>query len=128
MAIKSIDLAWISTSDMAKAKKFFGEKLGLELTADTPEHNWLEFKGKDGGAGFGVGKDDPYSPIKSGQNAIVCFTVDDLVKTKQEFEKKGVKMIGDIVDIPGHVKMQLIADEDGNIFHLAQPLNGPTAR
>lgn len=119
-----MDLAWIVVSDIAKAKKFFVEKLGLKLHADSPEHGWLELSGASGGAMLGVAKESKHTPLEAGNNAVIALTVDDIVATKKEFEKKGVKMLGDIMEVPGHVKLQLFVDDDGNYFQLAQNLDG----
>jgi len=123
MAIKSIELAWISVNDMKKAKTFFADKLGLNITANSPEYGWLEFCGKNGGASLGVGQCAPECDLKPGQNAVVTFTVDDIEKTKADLKAKGVTIVGDVMEVPGHVKLLYIKDEDGNLFHLAQPLN-----
>jgi predicted enzyme related to lactoylglutathione lyase len=122
MAIKSIDLAWISTKDMKKAKAFFADKLGLKIISDSPEYGWMEFTGSECGASLGVGQDTKECDVKAGQNAIVTFTVDDIEKTKADLKAKGVTIVGDIMEVPGHVKLLYIKDEDGNLFHLAQPL------
>ena len=123
MAIKSMSLAWISASDMKKAKTFFADKLGLKVTTDSAEYGWLELQGKDGGFTMGVGKADAQNPIKAGQNAVICFDVDNIEETKKELEAKGVKFMGNIEEVPGHVKLATFADEDGNVFQLAQMLS-----
>ena len=128
MAIKSIDLAWISTKDMQKAKTFFADKLGLEITSDSPEYGWLEFCGTDGGASLGVGQDSEESDLKAGQNAVITFTVENIEKTKADLIAKGVTIVGDIIEVPGHVKLLYIKDEDGNLFHLSQPLEEQHAK
>ena len=123
MAVRSIELAWISVNDMKKAKAFFGDKLGLTITSNSPEYGWMEFCGTKGGASLGVGKSAEESDLKPGQNAVVTFTVDDIEKTKADLQAKGVTIVGDIMEVPGHVKLLYIKDEDGNLFHLAQPLD-----
>ena len=124
MVAKRLDLAWITVTDVKKAKTFFTEVLGLEVRTDNAEYGWLELVAKDGGAALGVGQcSDEYTEVKAGQNAIVTFTVDDIIKTKAEFEKKGVKMLGDIVEVPGHVKMLFFCDNDGNKFQVVQLLD-----
>src|ERR1700720_617078 len=111
MIAKRSDLAWITVSDINKAKKFFTEVVGLELRTDTPEYGWIELIAKDGGSALGVGQCNPqYSQVQPGHNAIVTFTVDDIDAAKAEFTQKGVTLIGDIVEVPGHVKMLFFAD------------------
>lgn len=125
MAILRSDLSWITVSDIKKAKKFFVEVVGLELRTDTPEWGWVELVAKDGGSALGIGQYNPQygKEIKPGENAIVTFTVDDIVKVKAEFEKKNVTLLGDIVEVPGHVKMLFFTDLDGNKFQVCQMLD-----
>ena len=55
-------------------------------------------------------------------NAVLAMTVDDIVAAKKELEGKKVSCIGDIIEVPGYVKMATFADPDGNIFQLVQEL------
>ena len=124
MSIKKIELSWISTSDFKKAREFFEKKLGLHVHVADEKYGWLELVGRDGGMYLGVGAGEgPESPIKPGQNAVVTFTTDDLVATKADLERKGVKFIGDVVEVPGQVKLAMFMDEDGSKFHLVEKLN-----
>ena len=125
MITKRSDLAWITVSDIKKAKKFFTEVVGLEVRTETPEYGWLELAPKEGGCMLGVGHYNPqYSKeVKPGQNAILTFTVDDIVAVKALFEKQGVTLLGDIVEVPGHVKMLFFTDADGNKFQVCQTLD-----
>ncbi len=122
MKIKKIGLAWIATSDIAKAKDFFANSLELEISADSAEHGWLEFKAAGDSFLLGVGEvkeESENSPVMPGYNAVVTFTVDDIDATKKELEAKKVD-IYDIVEVPGHVKMAFMQDPDGNIFQVVQ--------
>jgi|DEB19_MinimDraft_3_1074340.scaffolds.fasta_scaffold49308_3 predicted enzyme related to lactoylglutathione lyase len=124
MKIKNIGLAWVTTADITKAKDFFANILELEVTADSQEHGWLEFKAADSSFLLGVGQvkpDDENSPVMPGYNAVVTFTVDDIVAAKKELEAKEVD-IYDIVEVPGHVKMAFMQDPDGNVFQIVQML------
>ncbi len=124
MSIKSMNLAWINVSDIQKAEKFFVQTLGLKIDSGAPEYNWLELKGSHGGMTLGIGQSDDtdanQNPAKPGCNAVITMDVDDIVKTKADLEAKGVKFYGDIIEVPGHVKMATFADPDGNIFQLCQ--------
>ena len=127
MNIKRMDLAWISVKDIKKSEKFFAETLGLKVTTSTPEYGWLELAAKEGGCALGVGAcsdtDEYENPVKPGMNAVLTMTVDDIVAAKKELEAKNVRFIGEIVEVPGHVKMATFADIDGNIFQLVQELS-----
>jgi predicted enzyme related to lactoylglutathione lyase len=98
------------------------EDLGLEMSCDTPEHNWMELCAADKAFMLGVGKADGFSPVNPGQNAVVTLTVEDLEAAKSELEAKDIT-VGEIVEVPGHVKMAFVQDPDGNYFHLTQELD-----
>lgn len=123
MTIKSSELTWIVVSDIKKAKKFFTEVLGLKLTSAQEDYGWLELEGKDGGAALGVASSCEHCPISPGGNGVVTFTVDNIEETKETLSKKGVKMLGEITEVPGHVKLQLFQDDDNNFFQLVQMLS-----
>ena len=123
--IKNMGLAWVAVADVKRAKKFFVEDLGLTLVTDNEEHGWLELAPEDGMFMLGVGKacDETGKEVSAGSNAIVTMTVDDIVEAKALLEKKLVKIIGDIIEIPGHVKMLMFTDYDSNKFQLVEMLD-----
>lgn len=122
MKIKQVSLAWITVSDIKKAQDFFCNTLGLQITQDSSaEHGWLELIGHDGGGVLGIAQDQD-APIKPGQNAILTFLVDDIISAHTELKEKGVSLIGDIIEIPGHVKMATFTDPDNNYFQLVQQI------
>ena len=122
MNIKKIELIWITVGNFERSKHFFTNTLGLKVSCATPEYNWLELQGIEGGTLLGVGTAHKDSTIKPGMNAVVSMTVDDIVAAKKELEDKGVTFVGDIIEIPGHVKMAQFTDPDGNNFQLVQQL------
>jgi predicted enzyme related to lactoylglutathione lyase len=117
-----MDLAWVVVKDFKKAVQFYKEVMGLVLLQVDEQFGWAEFQGKDGGMRLGVSQMCEHSG-PAGQNAVVALTVDDIVKAKAELEKKGAKCVGEMQEVPGHVKLQMIVDNDGNQFQLAQLLN-----
>lgn len=119
--LKSSNLTWISVSDFKKARKFFTETLGLKELSCAEEMGWVELQGQEGGGTIGVGLAHDMAP---GSNAIITFTVDDVDQAAAELKKKNVQMIGDVMEVPGHVRLQMFADPDGNKFQLVQMLNG----
>ncbi len=124
MAIKKMTLAWITVKDLGKTKKFFSEILGLNITSSSEEWGWLEMQGKEGGYSLGLAQESKeFESEKAGTNAVVTMTCDDLVKTKADMEKKGVRFIGEIMEVPGHVKLVTFVDSDGNKFQLVEELN-----
>lgn len=124
MAIQRMDLAWITTSDIKKAEKFFVETLGMKLSNKAEEWGWLEVTGQEGGFTLGIGQARDHSPSyeKPGNNSVVTLSVPDVVKSKADLEAKGVRFLGDIIEVPGHVKMVTFMDPDNNVFQLVQVL------
>lgn len=119
---KSFDLAWITVKNFDQAVKFYKETLGLEQKDYNPEYKWAEFEGHAGGARLGICEACQESPVQAGGNAVSCFTVDDLDAACEFLRKKGAEFVGDIQEVPGHVKMQLIKDPSGNYIHICQKL------
>lgn len=123
MSTKGAYLAWIVVSDLKKARKFFVDVLDMKELSFHEEYKWAEYQGKEGGFMIGVAGQDDHTEMKPGSNAIVTFTVADVVQAKKDLASKRVRMLGDIIEVPGHVKLQMFSDEDGNLFQLAQTLD-----
>ena len=122
--IKSSRLAWFVVSDIKKAKEFYVEKLGLVLKDEALEYGWLEVEPEDGSYKIGIAEyNQEYKDDLPGSGAVITFTVDDLDKSIEEYAKKGIKFIGEIQEVPGHVKMVSFLDSDMNKFQLCQYLN-----
>lgn len=120
MPVKSLDLVWIVVSDFKSALKFYTETLGLKLMELSEEYGWAEVQGKEGGMRLGLAKQSEYCDVQPGQNAVVALTVKNLEKAKEDLIKKGAKCIGPVQEVPGQVKLQMIADADGNLMQLAE--------
>ncbi len=120
--LKSADLAWITVSDFKNARKFFTETLGLKELCCVEEMGWTELQGPNGGCMLGIAKESGELP--AGSNAIITFTVDNVDETIAEFKKKNVQLMGDVMEVPGHVRMQMFTDLDGNKFQVVQLLDG----
>jgi predicted enzyme related to lactoylglutathione lyase len=114
-----MDLAWIVVSDFNAAIKFYTEVVGLKLVQTSEEWGWAELQGETG-ARLGISTQCEKSGTKPGQNAIPCFTVKNLDDARSQMEK--ATPVGEICEVPGHVRMQLYRDADGNQFHVVQNL------
>lgn len=119
MALKGFHLAWIVVKDTKKAVKFYTEVVGMQVKDYDEENGWAELEGEDG-AILGIAAISEHTNIQPGQNAVVTLTVDDIVKTAATLAKKGTKMVGNVMEVPGHVKLQMCMDQDGNHFQLCE--------
>ena len=122
MKLKSMDLVWIVVNDLKKAIKFYTETVGLNLKEFHEQYGWAELEGQHGGARLGLAQSQPKSVdgILPGQNAVMTFTVENLQTAIATLSKQGVKLIGAVQEVPGQVKMQMVADTDGNRFQLVE--------
>lgn len=123
MQVKEIGLSWIVVKDVKAAVKYYTEVVGLKLMEFNEQYGWAELQGHGGGARLGIAQECPQEKTKAGQNAVVTFTVADLEKAKGEMIKKGAKCQGDVIEVPGHVKMQTVVDNDGNSFQICELLH-----
>lgn len=124
MTIKGVGLTTFSVSNLANAKKFFVDTLGLTLINEDSSFGWLEIGLDKCCPILGVGQEDPqYSSHKAGMNGIMSFLVDNIEEEKARLEKKGVSFEGAIQEVPGHVKLALFSDPSGNKFYLVEDLS-----
>lgn len=121
MTIKSIDMVWMVVSDLSKAIEYYTKVVGLILREHDTQYGWAELSGKDArGTRLGLAQKSDHEPIKPGQNGIVTLTVDNIREAKEDLSKKGAKFVGDILEVPNIVKLQMIVDVDGNHFQLVE--------
>lgn len=120
MTVKEIGLSWIVVKDIKSAVKYYTEVVGLKLMEMSEEYGWAELEGHEGGCRLGIAQENPKENVRPGQNAIVTFTVASLEKTKAQMVKKGAKCEGEVIEVPGHVKMQTVIDADGNRFQICE--------
>src|SRR5262245_61119987 len=73
-----------SVNDLAKAKQFYGDTLGLEVTE---KHEGLELSGTSGARIFVY----PKSNHSHATFTILNFAVDDINKANEELMKRGVR-------------------------------------
>lgn len=114
-----ISLSWIVVKDIDAAIKFYTETVGLKLNEYSPEFGWAELSGPEG-AILGLAKESVEQDAIAGTNAVVTVTVDSIDKAREEFLQRGVKLVGDVMEIPGHVKLQTFQDKDGNSLQLVE--------
>ena len=122
MRIKSMELAWIVVKDLKKAIKFYTETVGLKLIEEHEAYGWAELQGHEEGARLGIAQASSQEPTQPGSNAVVTFTVENIEEALGDLKKNGAKFMGEILEVPGHVKMQSVLDSDGNHFQIVQKL------
>jgi len=109
MHVEEVDFVSVLTQDIARAKRFYGETLGLPI--ETEGENDLEFT-------LGQVTLDVFNPTSIGQEfapslAGIAIRVADVAKAREELEAKGVQFDGEIVD-SGVCHFAFFKDPDGN--------------
>ena len=109
MRVEQVDFVSVLTRDIPRAKKFYGETLGLPI--ETEGENDLEFT-------LGQVTLDVFNPASAGQPfapspAGIAIRVPDVAKARDELESKGVQFDGEIVDT-GVCHFAFFKDPDGN--------------
>lgn len=122
MNVEGIFLSWIVVKDINKAIQFYTDVVGLTLKEFDSQYNWAEFSGP-GGSTLGICQVDGEPSMQAGSNAVITVTVKDLDAALRHYQNHGATLIGDVIEIPGHVKMQTFMDHDGNTMQIVQKLD-----
>ena len=119
--IRDVNVVWYNVSDLERAKKFYGETLGLPVAMVIDEAGWAEY-GYPHQAHLAVNLwrgPEPMPPVLGGATA--TFTCDDVRASIARLKAKGVRC-EDIEEVPGFVILAGFFDPDGNRLQLAQSL------
>jgi catechol 2,3-dioxygenase-like lactoylglutathione lyase family enzyme len=111
--VECVDFVSVLTQDIPRAKRFYGETLGLEI--ETEGENDLEFT-------LGQVTLDVFNPASIGQDfapspAGIAIRVPDVAAARKTLEAKGIEFDGDIVDT-GVCHIAFFKDPDGNALML----------
>ena len=115
MQVERIDFVSFLTQDMARAKRFYTETLGLEVETEDENGNDMELTA-------GQVTLDIFNPSSIGQPfapspAGLALRVPDVAAARAELEAKGVEFDSETVDT-GVCHMAFFKDPDGNALML----------
>jgi catechol 2,3-dioxygenase-like lactoylglutathione lyase family enzyme len=113
MQVERVDFVSFLTEDIARARRFYAETLGLEI--ETEGENDMEFRA-------GQVTLDIFNPASIGQPfapspAGLALRVGDVAAARAELEAKGVEFDGETVDT-GVCHQAFFRDPDGNVLML----------
>ena len=113
MQVEQVDFVSVLTQDIARAKRFYGETLGLPI--ETEGDSDVEFT-------LGQVTLDVFDPASIGQEfapspAGIAIRVRDVAAARAELEAKGVSFDGEIVDT-GVCHFAFFKDPYGNALML----------
>lgn len=122
MKVQGIELIWIVVDNLDTAIKFYTEVIGLELKEIHREYGWAELKGAKG-ACLGLSIKSDYDNKAVGSDAVITISVDNLNEAISLYQSKGCRLLGNVLEVEGHVKIQTVLDLDGNRLQIVQKLN-----
>jgi catechol 2,3-dioxygenase-like lactoylglutathione lyase family enzyme len=109
MHVEHVDFVSFLTQDIARARRFYSETLGLEI--ETEGESDMEFRAGqvtlDIFAPASIGQ--PFAPSPAG----LALRVPDVAAARTELEAKGVRFDGETLDT-GVCHMAFFKDPDGN--------------
>ncbi|MEO7109864.1 MAG: VOC family protein [Polyangiaceae bacterium] len=113
--IKRIAFTMYPVTDMARARKFYEEDLGLVKTAEYGA-KWVEY---DPGGCFAITTMIPDVKPSSNSGGSIAFEVDNLDELLASLKAKGVTVKMDNMDTPV-CNMAVVLDTEGNAVTLHQ--------
>lgn len=119
IGFKELAFVGYPVTDFARAKKFYGDILGLKETVSFEhegELGWLEYD--LAGQTLALAKaSEEWKPNPNGGGA--CLEVEDLDAAMAHLKENDVKIVFDIQEFP-ICRMALVSDPDGNTLALHQ--------
>ncbi len=125
---KSISVVVVPVKNRKKAIEFYKKKLGLKVTEDAADMNWVELAvPKSKGPTIALIQPDPKWGKKVyedtvkfiGENTGIIFSTDDIKAAHKELKEKGVKVSKPEKQEWGGWWAEF-EDQDGNEYGLAQ--------
>ena len=113
VTVEDVDFITIPTRDIDRARRFYGETLGLRLDRET--HAGVEFLA--GRTTLGIWAPEPMGDSFAPTPNPVALRVADVAAARGELEAAGVQFSGDTIDT-GVCHMAIFADPDGNALML----------
>ncbi|HUS10651.1 MAG TPA: VOC family protein [Pyrinomonadaceae bacterium] len=121
---KQIDYAMVVVSDMQRSVEFYRDKLGIPLKFQTPD--WTEFQTGSTtlalhGGGVPATAPPTGDPSKQAGSCSIGFNVEDVDKTYQELQAKGIRFVMPPTQREGEgIKLTVCIDPDGLPIAFAQ--------
>ncbi|HEX5782496.1 MAG TPA: VOC family protein [Solirubrobacteraceae bacterium] len=115
MTITGVDFVCVPTRNWEEAKDFYGETLGLQRSKRWGNMPASEFE--TGSLTIALMQSDAFGIDFAPHSLPIALQVEDVQKTREELEAKGVKFAADTLD-SGVCHMAHFRDPDGNVLML----------
>jgi catechol 2,3-dioxygenase-like lactoylglutathione lyase family enzyme len=112
MIVERTDFISVPVTDVERAKRFYGETLGLP-EIDHPEQGFPEYQLGENVSLYLLQMEKIGGAFRAPHDAGFALRVPDVAEARRELEEKGVVFNGDVLD-SGVCHMAFFADPDGN--------------
>jgi len=112
LIVERTDFISVPVTDMERAKRFYGETLGLP-EIEHPKQGFPEYQLGENVSVYLIRMEDVGSAFSGPHTAHVALRVPDVAETRADLEERGVSFDGDIFDT-GVCHMAFFKDPDGN--------------
>ena len=116
MLVERVDFVSVPVSDMERARRFYGETLGLPPVGD-PDGAWPEYQLGENVSLYLIDPTNVGQTFTAPHSSQIALRVADVAETRAELEERGVEFHGEIMDT-GVCHMAFFADPDGNALML----------
>jgi catechol 2,3-dioxygenase-like lactoylglutathione lyase family enzyme len=116
LIVERTDFISVPVTDMERAKRFYGETLGL-AEIEHPEQGFPEYQLGDNVSMYLLDMEKVGRSFTGPHTASIALRVPDVEDARRELESHGVEFAGDTLDT-GVCHMAFFADPDGNSIML----------
>ena len=116
MIVERTDFVSVPVTDMARARQFYGEVLGLPPVGEA-DGAWPEFQLGENVSLYLIDPTNIGEQFTGPHSSQIARRVADVPSARAELEARGVEFQGDVLDT-GVCHMAFFRDPDGNAFML----------
>ncbi len=116
ITVERTDFVSVPVADMARARQFYGETLGLPPVGD-PEGGWPEYQLGENVSLYLIDPTNVGQEFTAPHSSQIALRVADVAAAREALEAKGVAFEGETLDT-GVCHMAFFQDPDGNALML----------
>ena len=115
ITVERTDFVSVPVADMARARQFYGETLGLPLVSG--DEGWPEYQLGENVSLYLIDPTNVGQAFTAPHSSAIALRVPDVEATRAELEQAGVEFGGETLDT-GVCHMAFFSDPDGNALML----------
>jgi catechol 2,3-dioxygenase-like lactoylglutathione lyase family enzyme len=116
MQVERTDFVSVPVEDMARARRFYAETLGLPPVGEE-DAAWPEFQLGENVSLYLIDPTNIGQTFTAPHSSHIALRVPDVAATRAELEERGVQFHGDVLDT-GVCHMAFFTDSEGNALML----------